>query len=162
MRERAPRLVIAGWETPRSLLRRLHYEKVELHENPKDMRPILADAGLVFFPQIAGESASHQILEAMAAGRPVVTTPKAAEGLLLSPTYDILIADRADAYTRALVQLLENPELRQSTVIHALETVRNRYDRSRAKELLANLLALLEEARPEQAERSLARKIVEL
>src|SRR4029077_14196635 len=112
LRERTPRVVIAGWNPPRHLIRRLHYEQIELHPNPKSMLAQLADAAVVFFPQRYGESSTQQILEAMAAGRPVVSTPKAAEGLLFSPTYDLLVADRADAFTRALIQLLDNSEFR--------------------------------------------------
>jgi glycosyltransferase involved in cell wall biosynthesis len=162
LKERLPRVVIAGWNPPRHLIRRLHYEKIELHPNPKSMIPVLADAAVVFFPQRYGESATQQILEAMAAGRPVLSTPKAAEGLLFSPTYDMLVADRADAFTRALINLIENVEFRSGIVSHALETVHKRYDRNRAREELGRLLALLEETPPGATDRQVRQKMQEL
>jgi glycosyltransferase involved in cell wall biosynthesis len=159
LKERSPRIVIAGWNPPRHLIRRLHYDQIELHANPTSMIPILADASVAFFPQRYGENSTYQILAAMAAGRAVVSTPKAAEGLLFSPTYDILIADRADAFTRALVKLFENAEFRSSTVTHALETVRTRYDRNRARELLGKLLTLLEETPPGASDLQVRQKL---
>jgi glycosyltransferase involved in cell wall biosynthesis len=145
LKERVPRVVVAGANPPRHLIRRLHYESIELHANPKSMLPLLSDAAIVFFPQRYGLSSTHQILEAMASGRPVVSTPKAAEGLLFSPTYDLLVADRADSFTRGIVQLVENPDFRSGIASHALETVNKRYDRNRARESLEKLLSLLAE-----------------
>jgi glycosyltransferase involved in cell wall biosynthesis len=69
-----------------------------------------------------------RILEAMAAGRPVVTTGRGAAGLVLTPTVDAFVAETPDAFTLAIVRLLENPALHSEIRNNALRTVRSQYD----------------------------------
>ncbi len=76
----------------------------------------------------------------MAAGRPVVSTSRSAEGLLFTPGRDIWIDDEPDAFTSAMVRLLRESELRQQTVRHADETVKQYYERNHARKILKLVL----------------------
>ena len=114
--------------------------------NSKDglsSQSILKDAKLVFIPIRRGHSHTHFILEAMAAGRAVVTTSRGAEGLLTSPSYDIWVCESSDGFASALVRLIENEHLRKETAHHAAETAENRYDTSRIHATVSELIKQL-------------------
>jgi glycosyltransferase involved in cell wall biosynthesis len=81
-------------------------------------------------PLRTGGGTRLKILEAMAAGVPVVSTPLGAEGLPVSPGENILIAEPDDSGTwiRHLAYLLDNPEGRKKLTDSGLEMVRTGYD----------------------------------
>jgi len=79
-----------------------------------DVRPYLARAACVLVPLRAGGGTRLKILEAMAMGRPVVTTTIGAEGLSLRPGEEAMFADHADAFADAVVRVFTAPELARS------------------------------------------------
>ena len=58
---------------------------VELHANVPDVRPFLAECGVLVVPLRIGGGSRLKILEALASGMPVVSTRIGAEGLSLEP-----------------------------------------------------------------------------
>ena len=94
-----------------------------------DVRPYYRDALAAIVPLRTGGGTRLKILEAMAAGVPVVSTVLGAEGLAVTPGSDILIADADDTqhwidHLKALAQI----PARQSQIRAALDLVRTRYD----------------------------------
>ena len=94
-----------------------------------DVRPYYRDALAAIVPLRTGGGTRLKILEAMAAGVPVVSTVLGAEGLAVTPGSDILIADADNAqewidHLNALAQTTA----RQSQIAEALDLVRTRYD----------------------------------
>ncbi len=87
------------------------HRPLELVPNPEDMKAVLAAASVVVAPIIASSGTRLRILEAWAAGRPVVTTPEGAFGLEFSDGADLVVRDKADprAFARALWELLDDP-----------------------------------------------------
>ncbi|MDP9170000.1 MAG: glycosyltransferase family 4 protein, partial [Acidobacteriota bacterium] len=73
----------------------------------------IASARIVVAPLRAGSGTRIKILEAWAAGRPVVATPLAAEGLDARDGDNILLATSPVAFAEAIHRLLEHPEERQ-------------------------------------------------
>jgi len=69
-----------------------------------------------------------KILEAMAAGVPVVSTTLGAEGLAVSPGRHLLIADREEDWLRQLSALSLQDDLWNGLVSAARDLVRSRYD----------------------------------
>ena len=51
-----------------------------------------------------------KLAEALAAGRPVVTTTKGMEGMDLTPGEHVWVADDAEAMCEALVRLTQDPD----------------------------------------------------
>lgn len=78
-------------------------------EDPVDY---LADADLVVAPIRAGAGIQNKILEGMAVGRPVVTTPIGAEGIDAESGRHFETAPYGDAYVRAVLELLDDPAAR--------------------------------------------------
>lgn len=54
-------------------------------DNPADLRPLYAEASAVMLPIAEGGGTRLKVLEALAAGRPIIATDKAVEGLGLIP-----------------------------------------------------------------------------
>jgi polysaccharide biosynthesis protein PslH len=65
-------------------------------------------------PVLSGSGTRLKIIEAWAAGVPVVSTPLGAEGLAASPGCHLLTASDPDAFARAVSRLLRDPSLSQS------------------------------------------------
>lgn len=64
---------------------------------------------VVVVPLHAGSGMRIKLAEALAAGRPIVTTPKGMEGMDLTPGQHVLVADEAPAMAQAIRHLLEHP-----------------------------------------------------
>lgn len=75
-----------------------------------DVRGYIARAGLVVAPLTAGAGTKYKILEAMALGRPVVTTPVGAEGLDVRNEVEAFIAPDLRAFDARVEALLRAPD----------------------------------------------------
>ena len=95
-----------------------------------DVRPYYQNALAALVPLRTGGGTRLKILEAMAAGVPVVSTPLGAEGLAVTPDTDILMANPDDvaAWTNHLVRLANESTLVDSLASAGLELVKSRYD----------------------------------
>ena len=71
----------------------------------------LARARVAVVPLLAGSGTRIKILEAWAAGTPVVSTTIGAEGLPARPGEHVLLADSSAAFAEAVSTLLAQPEL---------------------------------------------------
>ncbi len=72
----------------------------------KDVRPYLDRAAVIVVPLRIGGGSRLKILEALAAGKAVVSTSIGAEGLDLKPGRDVLIADSPQDFARCVMDLL--------------------------------------------------------
>ena len=93
-----------------------------------DMRPYLWQAAVSVVPLLNGGGTRLKILEAMAAGSPVVSTSIGAEGLDVSDSQSALLADGPDRFAEAVLKLLRDPNLRQRLVVNGRRLVEQRYD----------------------------------
>jgi polysaccharide biosynthesis protein PslH len=107
LRERFPswRLTLAG-SNPAPAVIALGAEKnVEVTGAVPDLRPYYREAVAAIVPLRVGGGTRLKILEAMAAGVPVVSTRIGAEGLPVTPGADLLIADADEDWLRHLSAL---------------------------------------------------------
>jgi glycosyltransferase involved in cell wall biosynthesis len=93
-----------------------------------DVRPAVAQSCVCVVPLNMGGGTRLKILEAMALGTPVVSTSKGAEGLGVVPGQDLLIADEPTEFAEAVVNLLEDHQLRQMLSLNGRDLVRSKYD----------------------------------
>ncbi len=93
-----------------------------------DIRPVIARSWVSVAPLRRGGGTRLKVLEAMALGTPVVSTGKGAEGIKATPGQNLLIADNADEFAKAVVSLLENPELRQTLSCNGRKLVKDGYN----------------------------------
>ena len=104
-----------------------------------DVRPYYQDTLAAIVPLRTGGGTRLKILEAMAAGVPVVSTPLGAEGLSVTPGRDILIAgpDETETWIEHLSALSQSTALRRGLAASALELAQTRYDWAILGETLA-------------------------
>jgi glycosyltransferase involved in cell wall biosynthesis len=88
--------------------------RIELSGPVEDAVTELAKCKVAVVPVLAGSGTRLKILEAWAAGLPVVSTRLGAEGLPVQDGQQILLADGALKFTEAVTRLLENEPLRAS------------------------------------------------
>jgi glycosyltransferase involved in cell wall biosynthesis len=81
---------------------------IELIRNVPDVRPYPRGSSVLVVPVTTGGGTRIKILEAAAAGRPVVSTSLGAEGLNFIPGVEIEIADSEDEFVRKTLGLLSN------------------------------------------------------
>jgi sugar transferase (PEP-CTERM/EpsH1 system associated) len=74
----------------------------------QDIRDYLAGAGVCVVPLRIARGIQNKVLEAMAMGKPVVTTTQAFEGLRAVAGEDIIVADGEDDFVQAIVSLLRD------------------------------------------------------
>jgi glycosyltransferase involved in cell wall biosynthesis len=88
--------------------------RVQVHGFVEDLRPLYAGAAVVVAPLEVSAGTNIKVLEAMACGKPVVTTPVGCAGLQLEDGRDALIRADWDAFAEAVCDLLEDAGLRRS------------------------------------------------
>jgi glycosyltransferase involved in cell wall biosynthesis len=78
-----------------------------------DMRPYLARAWVVVAPLLEGFGVKVRVLQAMAAGRPVVATAAVTGGIDASPGENIIIAKRPAEFAAKVIELITDRQLRE-------------------------------------------------
>lgn len=130
VRQQVPdvRMRIVGRRPPSSLRQRAEQAGIELHADVPDVRPFLAESGIMVVPLRIGGGSRLKILEALACGLPVVSTTVGAEGLELTPGQEYVRADAADEIAQRLVAGIRAPAQIQAMAEHARGGVLVKYD----------------------------------
>jgi glycosyltransferase involved in cell wall biosynthesis len=93
-----------------------------------DVNPFLHAAAVYVVPMRMGSGTRLKLLQAMAAGRAVVSTTTGAQGLTL-PDGDVLrLADSADDFAQAVIVLLKDAQQRQILGAAGRRYVQENYD----------------------------------
>jgi glycosyltransferase involved in cell wall biosynthesis len=100
---------------------------VAVHADVADVAPFLESARVSVAPLRIGSGSRLKVLEAMAAGRPVVGTTIGLEGLDLEPGRQVLVADDAIAFSTAVRRLLADDALATSMASEARVVVEERF-----------------------------------
>jgi glycosyltransferase involved in cell wall biosynthesis len=79
---------------------------LELHADVADVRPYLASSGMLAVPLRIGGGSRIKILEALAAGLPVVSTRVGAEGLRLTPGEHLEVVQTPEQMSGALLAVM--------------------------------------------------------
>lgn len=101
---------------------------VQVIADAPDVRPYLARAAVCVVPLRIGSGTRLKILEAMAAGRTVISTSVGAEGLDLRPGQEFLLADTPADFAVGCVELLNDHGWRDRMALSGRRAVENRYD----------------------------------
>ncbi|MFP4223917.1 MAG: TIGR03087 family PEP-CTERM/XrtA system glycosyltransferase [Phycisphaeraceae bacterium] len=105
---------------------------VELVGEVEDVAGELAAAAVAVAPLRIARGVQNKVLEAMAAGRPVLCTPQALEGIDAAPGRDLLVAEAAADWVHRLAELLSDAGLRRRFADAGRSRVESRYDWSAA------------------------------
>ena len=124
---------------------------VEVTGTVSDVRPFYQQAVAAIVPLRVGGGSRLKILEAMAAGVPVVSTGLGAEGLDVNDHENILIADTSEELQRAILSMAGNQSLRDRIAAGGQALVSDHYDWS---QLGANLIEIYQQLLVERREHS--------
>jgi glycosyltransferase involved in cell wall biosynthesis len=117
---------------------------VAVHANVPDLTPYLAEARCLAVPLQTGGGTRLKILEAFAAGLPVVSTPVGCEGIAARDGRELLVAEIEDFADR-LAHLLADESGGASLAARARTLARERYDWTAiGASAAATLLALVD------------------
>ena len=130
VRERLPelRFVIVGRSPAPAVQALAKQPGVAVTGTVDDVRPYYRRAIAEVVPLRVGSGTRLKILEAMAAGVPVISTRLGAEGLEVADGRDILLAETPTEMLAAIQTLAGSGERRQSMAAAGRELVRARYD----------------------------------
>jgi glycosyltransferase involved in cell wall biosynthesis len=107
------RFQIVGKEPPEAVKRLAADERIQVTGTVDDLRPYLAQATAAVCPATYAVGVQNKVLEAMAMGTPVVSTPEGSAALAAEVGKDILVAAGESELADAVLQVLDNPELAQ-------------------------------------------------
>jgi rhamnosyltransferase len=108
-----------------------------------DLRPWYHGHRVMVAPIRAGSGTRLKILEAFAAGLPVVSTTLGAEGIAYENGSHLLVADTATELAREVGRVLRDDELARSLAVAGLELARDRYDWRLVADILLDCYAEL-------------------
>jgi glycosyltransferase involved in cell wall biosynthesis len=128
LRQRFPnlKLTLVGADPAPAVLNLRSEPAVEVTGTVPDVRPYYHDALAAIVPLRTGSGTRLKILEAMAAGVPVISTRIGAEGLQVTPDKDILLAEQQQEW-QASLSTLQQPD-RWKEVAQAAREYVSRHD----------------------------------
>jgi glycosyltransferase involved in cell wall biosynthesis len=122
------RLTVVGSDPTPAVLALSDETNVEVTGTVPDVRPFYREALAAIVPLYTGGGTRLKILEAMAAGVPVVSSSLGAEGLAVSPGENILIADKDEEWLPHLSALSSQDALWRRLAANGRNLVSSRYD----------------------------------
>ena len=105
--------IVGGYPVP-AISRLARAGEIEITGFVRDVRPYVKHASIVVVPLRVGGGTRLKILEALAMGKPLVSTTVGAEGIEAVPDRDLVIADRPEEFADEVVSLLTQPERREA------------------------------------------------
>ncbi len=135
----ALRFLIVGRNPTRTVQALAKDASVVVTGEVPDIHPYLSGALAAVAPFRMSQGVQNKILEALALGVPVVTTPRPARAIGARQGETLLIAETPETFAQAVISLLEDPALRRS-FRHTPDFVREHYDWDRNLSRLESLL----------------------
>jgi glycosyltransferase involved in cell wall biosynthesis len=127
------RAVIIGRNPPASLSDKIKERglAVTLTGFVDDIRPYVAQSNVYVIPLFVGSGTRIKAFEAMAMGRPVVSTTLGVEGLDVTDGENYLRADDATSFARSILTLMDDASMRVRLAAAARRLVEDRFSWSR-------------------------------
>ena len=100
---------------------------VVFHGVVEDVRPFLAAACLMVVPILSGSGTRLKVLEAFAAGVPVISTALGCEGLEVENGGEVLLAESPEAFIEGALRMADHPADSAELARRARHLVESRY-----------------------------------
>jgi glycosyltransferase involved in cell wall biosynthesis len=130
---RRPRvkLEIVGKNPPKAICALAKDDRVRVTGFVPDLRPYLAQATVSVSPMQYSVGIQNKVLEAMAMGTPVVTTPQTRTALLAREGEHFLIGESAGDFAAQVIRLLDDSELAARIGVAGRQYVEEHHDWNR-------------------------------
>jgi glycosyltransferase involved in cell wall biosynthesis len=127
-KRRQTRLMVVGAQATQAFIDSVTAPGVEFVGTVDDIREPLSRYSVFLAPILAGSGVRVKLLEAFAAGIPVVSTRIGAEGLTETAADIVALADDADEFAEQVLRLLEDPVAAQALAKAARLEVKGCWD----------------------------------
>jgi O-antigen biosynthesis protein len=125
------RLIVVGAQAPAGFRESFEEPAVEFLGAVGDIRDVMARYAVFLAPILSGSGVRVKLLEAFAAGIPVVSTSIGAEGLTKQSGDIAWIADDPEGFATAVLRLLEDPQAASALAARARKEVEQNWDMAR-------------------------------
>lgn len=112
--------------------------------------PYLHSSYISIAPLRYGAGMKGKIGEAMAHGRPVVTTSVGAQGMGLRHGYNVLISDTPTGFAECVMELRQNEDLYKKIQKNSIEHIQDNYTEDHVGKLIENLKSELKNIQPKK------------
>ena len=148
LRERIPGVrFIALGANPTPEVIALECDDIKVPGYQRDISPYFNDCRLMVAPLRYGAGIKGKIGLALSFGVPCVATPVAAEGMSLEDGRDVLIANGADDFTNATIQLYEDKKLWLRIAAGGRQVLIEHYSFKLAREGIKEIIRSLDESK---------------
>lgn len=124
------KVILAGKDMPERIFK-LADKNLEVSGKVENTKDFMHDKPVMMVPLLSGGGMRVKIIEGMAAGKAIVSTSVGAEGIEYTHGKDILIADSAEDFCNAILQLKTDPSLWSHISINARKLIEEKYDNAK-------------------------------
>jgi glycosyltransferase involved in cell wall biosynthesis/Flp pilus assembly protein TadD len=119
---------IAGAQPPEAITDLANHPKIKVIANPEDMTEVARQCCMTIVPLRIGSGTRIKILQSLAMGLPIVSTPLGCEGLNIIDGNHLLVRDNPQTFADATLEILKTPSLRASLRTQGRRLVEAQYD----------------------------------
>ena len=122
------RLHVAGRNAPDRMKKEFGHPRITYHGEVEDARDFIRMHRVMIAPLFTGSGIRIKILEAMAMGRPVVTTPIGIEGIPARNSREVMIADNPDLFKDQVIRLIREDRAAQEMADRGRRLIHENFD----------------------------------
>lgn len=122
------RFHVAGRNASARFLKKLDHPNITCHGEVEDARSFIQSYRVMVAPLLSGSGIRIKILEAMALGRPVVTTTTGIEGIPAENLQNVMVEDDPQKFRNLLIKLITNQEESTRMVADARKLISREFD----------------------------------
>ncbi len=119
---------IAGRKAPDWLLKRFNAPNIVYEGEVEDAYQFMNSKSIMVVPLFSGSGMRIKIIEGMALGKPIVSTPIGTEGISTQSGTNILIAENEKEFLYEVSRLITDEELFHSISRNAIEYIQEKFD----------------------------------
>lgn len=123
----ALRFHIAGRNAPDYLVNQIKKYNVIFEGEVPDAAAFMADKSIMIVPLFSGSGMRVKIIEGMAAGKCIITTPVGLEGIAAQDSKEVMVAADAESYINKIHEILKEPSLITSISVHAQKFIESSF-----------------------------------
>jgi glycosyltransferase involved in cell wall biosynthesis len=142
LKSRLPEIkfIVVGQAPPQEIRSLSQDQAVTVTGRVDDVRPFLKKGRVFICPVRLGGGFRGKILEAMAIGRPVVSTLLGAEGVPAVQRENIILADKPEEFAQGILDLMTDNLLFERIRINARKLVEEKYTWEKGVEIMEGIL----------------------
>ena len=122
------RFYIAGRRAPEWLIKKFNEPNIVYMGEISDAYEFMNSKSIMIVPLFSGSGMRIKIIEGMALGKPIVTTPIGTEGISTMSGKNILIADNENEFLRDIERLITDTDLFKMIGTNAIEYIQQKFD----------------------------------